>query len=58
MKGTDDSSGSLEALAGKVDAQLAASVRRLPALGAELAYETDAAALLGVCRTLRAAPDL
>jgi NADH-quinone oxidoreductase subunit C len=58
MQGTDQKSESIEALAGKVDARLAASVRRVPALGAELAYETDAAALLGVCRTLRDAPEL
>ncbi|HEY2275099.1 MAG TPA: NADH-quinone oxidoreductase subunit C [Steroidobacteraceae bacterium] len=58
MKGTDDKSESVEALAGKVDARLAASVRRVPALARELAYETDAAALLEVCRTLRDAPEL
>ncbi len=46
-------SESVEALAGKVGALLGASVRRVPALSTELAYETDAAALLGVCRTLR-----
>ena len=51
-------SESVEALAGKVDALLKASVRRVPALGAELAYESDAAALLAVCRTLRDAPEL
>ena len=48
----------IEALAGKVDAQLHERVRRLPALDHELAYETDAAALIEVCRTLRDAPDL
>ncbi len=58
MKGMDQKSESLEALAGKVDAQLATSVRRVSSLGLELAYETDAAALLGVCGTLRDAPDL
>ncbi|TLY70595.1 MAG: NADH-quinone oxidoreductase subunit C [Gammaproteobacteria bacterium] len=47
-----------EALALKVDAHLAGSVRRRPALAHELAYETDAGALLAVCRTLRDAPDL
>ena len=47
-----------EALALKVDAQLAGSVRRRPALAHELAYETDAGALLAVCRTLRDTPDL
>jgi NADH-quinone oxidoreductase subunit C len=47
-----------EALALKVDAQLAGSVRRRPALAHELAYETDAGPLLAVCRTLRDAPDL
>src|SRR5256714_13707549 len=47
-----------EALALKVDAHLAGSVRRRPSLAHELAYETDAGALLAVCRTLRDAPDL
>ena len=48
----------IEALAQKVDAQLQAQVRRLPALARELAYECDATALLEVCRTLRDAPEL
>jgi NADH-quinone oxidoreductase subunit C len=48
----------IEALAGKVDAQLKTSVRRLPAPAHELAYETDAASLLAVCQTLRDAPEL
>jgi NADH-quinone oxidoreductase subunit C len=48
----------IEALARKVDAQLSGSVRRAPALAHELAYETDAAALRSVCRTLRDAPQL
>jgi len=48
----------IEALAGKVDAQLHAAVRRVTARAQELAYETDVAALLGVCRTLRDHPDL
>jgi NADH-quinone oxidoreductase subunit C len=43
----------IEALAGKVDAQLKGSVRRLPSLAHELAYEVEPAALLSVCRTLR-----
>jgi NADH-quinone oxidoreductase subunit C len=43
----------IEALAGKVDAQLKSGVRRLPARAVELAYEVEAAALLAVCRTLR-----
>jgi len=43
----------IEALAGKVDAQLQGSVRRLPSLTHELAYEVQPAALLSVCRTLR-----
>ncbi|MGH8265975.1 MAG: NADH-quinone oxidoreductase subunit C [Steroidobacteraceae bacterium] len=47
-----------EALALKVDAQLPGSVRRVPALAHELAYEADAGALLGVCRALRDAPEL
>jgi NADH-quinone oxidoreductase subunit C len=58
MKGTDEKSGSVEALADRVDALLAASVRRAPSLSGELAYEADAAALLSVCGTLRDAPDL
>ena len=58
MTGTDGKSESVEALAGKVDALLKASVRRVPALSSELAYETDAAALLSVCHTLRDAPEL
>ncbi len=48
----------IEALARKVDAQLSGSVRRVAALAHELAYETDAAQLLSVCRTLRDAPEL
>ncbi len=49
----------IEALAGRVDAQLKGSVRRLPSLAQELAYElADPAALLSVCRTLRDAPEL
>jgi len=58
MTGTDGNSESLEALAGKVDALLGASVRRVPALNSELAYETDAAALLSTCHTLRDAAEL
>ena len=48
----------IEALAGKVDAQLKGSVRRLPSRAHELAYEVEPAALLNVCRTLRDAPEL
>jgi len=49
----------IEALAGKVDAQLKGSVRRLPSRAQELAYEIEnAAALLTVCRTLRDAQEL
>lgn len=47
-----------EALALKVAAHLAGSVRRRPALAHELAYETEADALLTVCGTLRDAPEL
>ena len=47
-----------EALAQKIDAQLAGSVQRVAALEGELAYACDAAALLTVCRTLRDAPEL
>ena len=43
----------IAALAGKVDTQLKASVRRLPSLAHELAHEVEPAALLTVCRTLR-----
>jgi NADH-quinone oxidoreductase subunit C len=48
----------IEALAQKVDAQLAGRARRTAALAQELAYEADAADLLAVCGTLRDAPDL
>jgi NADH-quinone oxidoreductase subunit C len=48
----------IEALAGKVDALMPGSVRRLDALPGELAYGTDPPALLEVCRTLRDAPGL
>jgi NADH-quinone oxidoreductase subunit C len=47
-----------ESLAQKIDAQLAGRVLRVAALEGELAYTCDAAALLGVCRTLRDAPEL
>lgn len=48
----------IEALALKVDAALHGSARRAPALAHELAYETDAAQLLPVCRTLREREEL
>ena len=48
----------IEALAGKVDAQLKGSARRLPSRAEELAYEVEAPALLSVCRTVRDAEDL
>jgi NADH-quinone oxidoreductase subunit C len=48
----------IDALALKVDAALHGSVRRLPSLAHELAYETDAAQLLDVCRTLRDSHEL
>jgi NADH-quinone oxidoreductase subunit C len=51
-------SEAIAALAAKVDTQLKGSVRRLPSLADELAYETDAATLLSVCQTLRDAPEL
>lgn len=51
-------SEAIEALAGKVDAQLKGSLRRVGSLAHELAYETDAATLLAVCQTLRDAPEL
>ena len=47
-----------EALAAKVDAQLGNRVRRVAARADEVAYSTDAALLLEVCRTLREAPEL
>jgi NADH-quinone oxidoreductase subunit C len=58
MGSSDQVSERIEALAGKVTAQLSGSVRRIPALADELAFETDAADLLTVCRTLRDAPEL
>lgn len=45
-------------LAQKVDAHLQGRVRRVPSLASELAYELEPEALLGVCRTLRDAPEL
>jgi NADH-quinone oxidoreductase subunit C len=48
----------IEALAGKVDAQLHGAVRRVAARAPELAYECDPGALLEVCRTLRDHADL
>ncbi|HET7757436.1 MAG TPA: NADH-quinone oxidoreductase subunit C, partial [Steroidobacteraceae bacterium] len=48
----------IEARAAKVAAQLQGGVRRLPSLARELAYEVEAAELLGVCRVLRDAPEL
>ncbi|MBS0577982.1 MAG: NADH-quinone oxidoreductase subunit C [Proteobacteria bacterium] len=47
-----------EALAKKIDAQLAGSAQRAPALEGELAYTCEPAALLAVCRTLRDAAEL
>jgi NADH-quinone oxidoreductase subunit C len=51
-------SARIATLAGEVEAQLGERVRRAPALARELCYETDASQLLGVCRTLRDAPQL
>jgi NADH-quinone oxidoreductase subunit C len=48
----------IEALAGKVDAQLKSGLRRLPSLAHELAYEVEPAALLTVCHALRDSPEL
>ena len=48
----------IEALAGKVDAQLQGRASRVPALPEELAYQVDPPALLEVCRTLRDAAEL
>jgi NADH-quinone oxidoreductase subunit C len=48
----------IEALAGRVAAQLQGSVRRLPSLAGELAFEVEAAELLRVCRALRDAAEL
>jgi NADH-quinone oxidoreductase subunit C len=46
------------ALAEKVEAQLKDTVRRVPSLADEVAYEVDAANLLTVCRALRDTPEL
>jgi NADH-quinone oxidoreductase subunit C len=48
----------IEALAGEVETQLRGLLKRLPARDGELAYETDAAQVLNVCRALRDAPAL
>ena len=48
----------VEALALQVDAHLTGSVRRLPSLADELAYEVAPEALLRVCHKLRDAPEL
>jgi NADH-quinone oxidoreductase subunit C len=48
----------IETLAAKVDAHLKRGVQRLPSLARELAYEVEAGELLGVCHTLRDAPEL
>jgi NADH-quinone oxidoreductase subunit C len=48
----------IEALAQKVDAQLPGLVRRTASLAHEVSYDTDAAALLEVCGTLRDAAEL
>jgi NADH-quinone oxidoreductase subunit C len=48
----------IEALAGEVETQLRGVLKRLPARDGELAYETDAAQVLNVCRALRDAPAL
>jgi NADH-quinone oxidoreductase subunit C len=45
-------------LSRRIEAQLGDAVQRLPSLASELAYEVKAEALLGVCRTLRDAPEL
>jgi NADH-quinone oxidoreductase subunit C len=49
----EDVSERIEALAGKVDAQLGARVRRVPARAGELAYDTEPDVLLEVCGALR-----
>ena len=48
----------IEALARRVDTELAGEVRRVEALADELAYEVEPASLLAVARRLRDAPDL
>jgi NADH-quinone oxidoreductase subunit C len=48
----------IEALAGEVHTQLGSAVKRLPAREGELAYETDPAQILSVCRALRDTPAL
>jgi len=42
-----------EALAQKVEARLAGSLRRLPSLAHEVAYETEPGALRSVCHAVR-----
>jgi NADH-quinone oxidoreductase subunit C len=45
-------------MARRIEARLAEAVRRLPSLPGELSYEAGPEGLLGVCRTLRDAPEL
>ena len=54
----DAAGSSVAALAQRIENCLKADLRRLPALGHELAYDVAAGSLLEVCRTLRDAPDL
>lgn len=48
----------IEALALTVAERIPAGISRVPSLPDELAYEVEPSAFLGVCRTLRDAPDL
>ena len=48
----------MQALSERVESLLGSSVRRLPSLPSEVAYEVDADSLLQVCKTLRDAPEL
>ncbi len=48
----------MQALSERVESLLASTVRRLPSLPHEVAYEVDAENLLQVCRTLRETPEL
>jgi NADH-quinone oxidoreductase subunit C len=57
MKNVEGLAALIEALAAKVEAQLAGSVKRAPSLRDELVYEVKGSDLLAVCTTLRDAAD-
>jgi NADH-quinone oxidoreductase subunit C len=48
----------IDELAAAIELRLGDQVKRLPALGAELAYEVEAGVLADVCRSLRDDPEL